>query len=240
MSFSCQNIFRFETFQFKMVFSTEHKTFMIETYFRNGRKVDGQWLYSLGNCLEEFQNEFPNLEFDYDSFQHTVKHCVKVFRETGSVKRKEGSGRPKKRTVELVNNVRDIMDNAPGTSIRVLSQLTGVSYGTCLTVLKKDLHLFPYRMTCFQEILQVDHPRRITFCQWFLNNFDDNLLDKTFFSDEAWFYLNGYVNSQNMRMWTTEKPDNFYVETSLHPQKIGVWCAISRRRIIGPFFLMVP
>jgi hypothetical protein len=26
------------------------------------------------------------------------------------------------------------------------------------------------------------------------------------------------------------------VETPLHPQKVGVWLAVSRRRIIGPMF----
>jgi len=54
-----------------------------------------------------------------------------------------------------------------------------------------------------------------------------------FFTDEAWFHLSGYVNSQNYRTWRTENPHN-YTESTLHPQKIGVWCAISRRRIIGP------
>lgn len=219
-----------------MVFTIQHKSFMVESYFRNGSKIDGQWQYSLQDCLEEFRNEFPNFIFDYDSFRHTVTHSVMVFRETGSVKQKEGAGRAKKRTEELVNNVREIINNAPRTSVRALSQQVGVSIGTCHTILKKDLHLFPYRMTCYQEIKEIDYPRRITFSQWFLNNFDNELLDKTFFSDESWFYLNGYVNSQNMRMWTNEKPDNFFVETTLHPQKIGVWCAISRRRIIGPIF----
>jgi hypothetical protein len=32
-----------------------------------------------------------------------------------------------------------------------------------------------------------------------------------------------------------ENPHNF-VESNLHPQKIGVWVAMSRRRIIGPIF----
>ena len=57
-----------------------------------------------------------------------------------------------------------------------------------------------------------------------------------FFTDESWFHLSGYVNRQNYRTWRTESPYN-YTETPLHPQKIGVWCAISRHRIIGPFFL---
>jgi len=41
--------------------------------------------------------------------------------------------------------------------------------------------------------------------------------------------------SQNYRTWRTENPHN-YTETPLHPQKIGVWCAISRRQTIGPLF----
>uniref|UniRef100_V5GT01 Transposable element Tc3 transposase n=1 Tax=Anoplophora glabripennis TaxID=217634 RepID=V5GT01_ANOGL len=39
-----------------------------------------------------------------------------------------------------------------------------------------------------------------------------------------------------MRMWSSEKPDNFFVEGPLHAQKIGVWCALNRRRIYGPIF----
>jgi hypothetical protein len=50
-----------------------------------------------------------------------------------------------------------------------------------------------------------------------------------------WFHLSGYVKSQNYRTWRTENPNNF-TKTSLHPQKIGVCCAISRLQIIGPLF----
>jgi len=48
-----------------------------------------------------------------------------------------------------------------------------------------------------------------------------------FFTDRAWFHLNGYVNIQNYQTWRTENPHN-YTETALHPQKLGVWCAVSR------------
>lgn len=54
-------------------------------------------------------------------------------------------------------------------------------------------------------------------------------------SDEAWFYLSGYVNSQNYRTWAAENPHTV-VDTSLHPEKVGVWVAMSRRRIYGPVF----
>jgi hypothetical protein len=46
-----------------------------------------------------------------------------------------------------------------------------------------------------------------------------NMLDVVYFSD-------GYMNSQRHRIWSNEEPYTLY-EKSLHPQKIGVWCALS-------------
>jgi hypothetical protein len=57
------------------------------------------------------------------------------------------------------------------------------------------------------------------------------ILDKTFFRDEAWFRLNIYINSQNTRIWATENPHTLY-KVPLLAEKMGVWCAVSRRRIV--------
>ncbi|GFU74136.1 uncharacterized protein TNCV_1642601 [Trichonephila clavipes] len=43
--------------------------------------------------------------------------------------------------------------------------------------------------------------------------------------DEAHFWLNGYVNKQNCRIWSEANP-RVYVETPLHPEKLTVWCAL--------------
>ncbi|GFW36548.1 hypothetical protein TNCV_1955481 [Trichonephila clavipes] len=45
------------------------------------------------------------------------------------------------------------------------------------------------------------------------------------FSDEAHFWLNGYVNKQNCRIWSEANPQ-VYVETPLHPEKLTVWCVL--------------
>ncbi|GFW87811.1 putative transposable element [Trichonephila clavipes] len=42
-------------------------------------------------------------------------------------------------------------------------------------------------------------------------------------SDEAHFWLNGYVNKPNCRIWSEANPQE-YVETPLHPEKLTVWC----------------
>ncbi|GFU08291.1 hypothetical protein TNCV_932021 [Trichonephila clavipes] len=43
--------------------------------------------------------------------------------------------------------------------------------------------------------------------------------------DEAHFWLNGYVNKQNCRIWSEANPQ-VYVETPLHPETLTVWCAL--------------
>ncbi|GFV82014.1 hypothetical protein TNCV_3152121 [Trichonephila clavipes] len=43
--------------------------------------------------------------------------------------------------------------------------------------------------------------------------------------DEVHFWLNGYINKQNCRIWSEANPQ-VYVETPLHPEKLTVWCAL--------------
>jgi hypothetical protein len=62
---------------------------------------------------------------------------------------------------------------------------------------KKDLALFPYRLTYVQGLHIDDFRLRAEYCHWFLNTFDDALLEKTSFSDEAWFHLT--ENPQNIK-----------------------------------------
>ncbi|GFS89409.1 hypothetical protein TNCV_1809411 [Trichonephila clavipes] len=56
------------------------------------------------------------------------------------------------------------------------------------------------------------------------------LVDQSEF-DEAHFWLNGYVNKQNCRIWSEAYPQ-VYVETPLHPEKLTVWCALWAGRIL--------
>ncbi|GFX81209.1 DUF4817 domain-containing protein [Trichonephila clavipes] len=58
------------------------------------------------------------------------------------------------------------------------------------------------------------------------------------FSDEAHFWLNGYVKKQNCRIWSEADPQ-VYVETPLHSEKLTVWCALWAGEIIGPYFFKI-
>ena len=64
---------------------------------------------------------------------------------------------------------------------------------------------------------------------------DSDFYRKIIFSDEAHFWLNGFVNKQNMRYWSDSNPHVLH-ESSLHPEKITVWCGLWAGDVIGPYF----
>ncbi|GFW93722.1 hypothetical protein TNCV_4542491 [Trichonephila clavipes] len=76
-------------------------------------------------------------------------------------------------------------------------------------------------------IHQNDHQTRRRFVEWAQNEIAvvPDFHKRILFSDEAHFWLNGYVNKQNCRIWSEANPQG-YVETPLHPEKLTVWCAL--------------
>ncbi|GFV05575.1 hypothetical protein TNCV_227861 [Trichonephila clavipes] len=76
-------------------------------------------------------------------------------------------------------------------------------------------------------IHQNDHQARRRFVEWAQNEIAvvPDFHKRILFRDEAHFWLNGYVNKQNCRIWSEANPQ-VYVETPLHPEKLTVWGAL--------------
>ncbi|GFU12712.1 retrovirus-related Pol polyprotein from transposon opus [Trichonephila clavipes] len=76
-------------------------------------------------------------------------------------------------------------------------------------------------------IHQNDHQARRRFVEWAQNEIAvvPDFHKRILFSDEAHFWLNGYANKQNCRIWSEANPQ-VYVKTPLHPEKLTVWCAL--------------
>ncbi|GFU82184.1 hypothetical protein TNCV_4466351 [Trichonephila clavipes] len=72
-------------------------------------------------------------------------------------------------------------------------------------------------------IHQNDPQARCRFVEWAQNEIAvvPDFPKRILFSDEALFWLNGYVNKQNCRIWSEANPQ-VYVETPLHPEKLTV------------------
>ncbi|XP_031333774.1 uncharacterized protein LOC116163798 [Photinus pyralis] len=222
-----------------MVFTPEQDAFILMAHFRSGnRNPDGTWSYSLQSCIEQFSEEYPDVNIDYDVFKNHRSRLITRYENKHCICKGKSTGRPTVLSENVVNDIQQRTEQSPKKSISRLSAQTGLSTGTCHKALKKVLHMHPYKISSVQQLHALDYDRRVQYCHWFNERLNDNnLLDLTFYSDEAWVHLSGYVNSQNYRTWAAENP-HIFVETSLHPQKVGVWVAMSRRRIIGPIFFM--
>ena len=78
---------------------------------------------------------------------------------------------------------------------------------------------------------------RRDFGNYIVEEFENGSINehKIWFSDEAHFQLNGWVNRQNCCHWVQKI---FISVSSLHYiQRITVWCVISSKRTIGPLFI---
>ncbi|GFY07099.1 hypothetical protein TNCV_4903411 [Trichonephila clavipes] len=78
-----------------------------------------------------------------------------------------------------------------------------------------------------RECKSVSGSSNLRFVEWAQNEIAvvPDFHKRILFSDEAHFWLHGYVNKQNCRIWSEANPQ-VYVETPLHPEKLTVWCAL--------------
>ncbi|CAH1988625.1 unnamed protein product [Acanthoscelides obtectus] len=141
------------------------------------------------------------------------------------------------RTEESIAAVSASVSDDREMSIRPRSQQLGLCYSTTWKILRQHLGVKPYKIQLVQELKPHDLPQRFQFGEWALAKLeeDPHFYRKIVFSDEAHFWLNGYVNKQNCRIWSKDQPEALQ-ELPMHPEKITVWCGLWAGGIIGPYF----
>lgn len=129
------------------------------------------------------------------------------------------------------------VENEPEMSVRCRSAELGIARESTRRILRLDLDLHPHKMVLTQELKPDDHRMRREFADWALEMLDGDpdFGQNIIFSDEAHFWLSGYVNKQNCRYWSDQQPQIFE-EAQMHPQRLTVWCGLWHGGIIGPYF----
>jgi hypothetical protein len=161
---------------------------------------------------------------------------VKKVRSTGSFLDKKYTRQNAVLTEETPDEIGARLEHSLRKSLARLAQQAQVSKTTAWRA-TKNLHLRPYKITQVQVTEEGDYGRRTHFCNRFLQAVHDGVLAPklTLFTDEAWFHLSGYISAQNNRYWSSINPRQTF-EVPLYDQKIGVLCAITASRIVGPIF----
>ena len=129
---------------FKMVFSIEDKALIKNVHLIKG--------YGLRKLL----TEFPNKNWTKGG----LDTLIKKLRETGSVQRKKGSGRPKtariERNVTMVEELVLSQEDQPQThlSTRQISRETGIHHSSVHRIIRRDLGLKCLKKWQAQELTQ--------------------------------------------------------------------------------------
>lgn len=177
----------------------------------------------------------------HDPFSvRAVERLLQKFEEHGVVTDLPRSGRPSfgDDTVEIVQHALQRGQSSSQLSIysaRAISKETGICKTTVLKVLKDRLHMHPYHLQLVHELKPQDFESRMEFANWFLEQ-DEDFVERILWTDEAHFHLDGSISNKNCVIWASNNP-NISVSHSLHPQRVTVWCGLTAKFILPPFFI---
>ena len=212
----------------KMSMDLSTRIRLVELYFSCGESVAKA---RRAFCRETGRKRAPSAS--------SIQCLVNRFHVTGSVKkaskRIRSSSKKKERAAK---KIRQAVEEEKGVvSTRRLSRRAKVPRTTVQRVMQEDLGLYPYKLQLTQKLKRGDKTMRRVFCKWLLQQCEaePDFVEKLFMSDEANFPLDGVVNKQNCRIWSTENPHMTEEEVQF-PPSVTVWCGISTRGIVGPYF----
>ena len=166
-----------------------------------------------------------------------VQNLVTKFESTYSLFDAPRSGRPSISS-DYVDQVSDLLEENHGRiSTTLIGRQLNIPQSTVHKIVTQHLHMYPYKFHLVHHLTEGDKVKRIEFCRKFLKLCDDdeNWISKILFTDEAHFHLNGDVNTHNVRIWSTDNP-NEVIEQPLHSPKVTVFCGFSSKFITPPYF----
>lgn len=204
------------------------KSYFIKYYYIRGE--------SIAEASRAFRTRYKNVRLPSEA---ALRRLVTKFEEKGTLANcyKESGRNKSVMTPENIQKVREYFTAYPRTSLRRCSAALEISYESLRLIARKAIKLFPYKITGVQRLSDEAKEARKQFCGQLLGieQGDTFPVQQTVFTDEAHFWMDGYVNRQNYRIWGTENP-NYLVDVSLHPTKVTVWAAFCERGIFIQIF----
>ncbi|GAA52257.1 hypothetical protein CLF_107702 [Clonorchis sinensis] len=105
----------------------------------------------------------------------TITRLIAKFVSTGSVLDFPGKGKNSlsdERAPSVQNAVEQLQSQSTMASLSItqVSRLTGIPRASVRRIMRRHLHLYPYRFTLLQNITEEDKEHRVTFANWLLDN----------------------------------------------------------------------
>ena len=136
-----------------------------------------------------------------------------------------------------VEKIKDYFKFNPNATIRKVAQALKMSETSLHRILKKYLNVHPYKISSHQLLSKHSMGQRVKFCKTITGMFKDRELDEKLiiFTDEAHFYLNGYVNKQDYVFWGSENPNFSISKIFAPPEGISMGRNLDKRNLLSNF-----
>ena len=146
----------------------------------------------------------------------TLQRLEAQFETTGSVNNQPTPVRQRNAiSAKNIATVRESVQENPRQSIPRRAQALGLSQTSTWRILHRDLGLHAYKIKLTQELNDNDHRQCRLFADWSSEHLeeDPNFGRKIIFIAESHFWMNGYVNKRNCRIWDDVNPHEVHQVT---------------------------
>ncbi|CAG4965031.1 unnamed protein product [Colias eurytheme] len=205
-----------------------HRAFAVEAYFASNK--------SCTVARRKFCSQYKIRRLSEAPSESLIRTWIQKFRATGSTANEPRPGPSRtSRTAQNIERVASSVQENPRQSVRKRASSLRLPKTTLHRILSLDIKLHPFKIQLVQALKPNDYRVRKEFCENMLSRF--RTVNTIWFSDEAHFHLNGFVNKQNCRYWAPRGQNpRLKHQQPLNSPKVTVWAALSVNGIIGPFF----
>lgn len=140
--------------------------------------------------------------------------------------------------MQTEEEILNLVEEDPTTSTWEIARQVQVSQHKVWKTFREN-QLYPFHVQRIQALQPEDHPRRVQFCEWLLQQqrHDDNFTKTILVLDEALFTRNGMNNSRNTHVWSYENHHAVKRANFQHRFSVNVWAAIVNGILVGPYVL---
>jgi hypothetical protein len=184
------------------------------------------------SCWEKKSEIFEELKLSGVT-RNFVYRTLNRFSETGSLRDRERSGRPKSVTSpNLKRIVRDRIFRNPRRSMRKMTAELDVNRESIRCLIRKDLGLFPFKRHRVHHLNASIRDKRLIRSKALLRRLAKINAENVLWSDEKLFTIEESTNRQNdciLSSTSSAIPEHFkYVDRNHHPASVMVWAGVSR------------
>lgn len=161
-----------------------------------------------------------------------VYRCIKLFEETGDIKDRPRSGRPRTvRTQQVIKAVKARIQRNPLRKQKIMAREMNITQKSMSRIIKKDLGLGAFKRRTGHLLTAALKKNRLQKSKRLLVKYADNLHRKILFTDEKIFTVQEKFNKQNDRVYARSSKEASEliprVEKGHHPASVMVWWGVS-------------